>query len=824
MAHRVSSLLRSPFRLVDSGHPWPLALLALLILFGTIWANTVVWPVEHLGYSIDPRSGQVTQVAPGSTAALAGIQPGDQLQRIYGYPWTEAVFGWSQWRMVARSTTHVAVMVERAGETLNFELPRRPPETTHQIAKIVFALLGAACWMTGVLLGLGKRHEVNGSRLVALFWLVLGGVLGSYVFAVDLCFPLWALFIWLITTILPALAIVVHIWFPARAVSRRRSVVARRFLWGVWIGSNALLIGVWLTWQPRLADLLAYAWVPLVIALVITFLGSVLLLVDAYRHVRTPHVRRQIRLIAAACLISAIVWLLFRVIPLVLGVPPLLPEAVIDLVPILIPLAYLVSGTATSLYTLDRLIRRVVLELIVITLVVIAFSATAGYVAQAGREAIVWSALLFGVLIHPLVGWSRRLRSEQGNPDRSYAALRRARQLLTTSLDPAFLLLAIREGIQGAFDRPPVAIYHADSDDAEALRLVQQDGFPDLPSALPVGELTTCLQRGAPVVEARTLHLELRTTELTADEEAAVRHQGVALWGVVRHERGTLLAIILIGSDVSLEPYRAEDCRAIEDVLDAAVLALAHSSAYERLREAEATMRDLYDTMRRVEDETAAELVRTVHDDIVNNDVQLNIMALQMLLVRTPDQPMHGELERLLKREQKINRALRGICERLHPTGIDDPMGLPGVLRGLTDRMVVVWQGTCQVEITGVAVPINSTIQLEVYRIAREALINAVKHADATVITVHLHYPACPDDPLTLIVADNGCSGKPIELRPGHWGIRNMMESARVAGGELHFAQALGGGTEVVLTFHASRGGADVPRERPIIGRQVRTA
>jgi two-component system nitrate/nitrite sensor histidine kinase NarQ len=151
-------------------------------------------------------------------------------------------------------------------------------------------------------------------------------------------------------------------------------------------------------------------------------------------------------------------------------------------------------------------------------------------------------------------------------------------------------------------------------------------------------------------------------------------------------------------------------------------------------------------------------------------------------------------------------------------------MGLPGVLRGLTDRMVVVWQGTCQVEITGVAVPINSTIQLEVYRIAREALINAVKHADATVITVHLHYPACPDDPLTLIVADNGCSGKPIELRPGHWGIRNMMESARVAGGELHFAQALGGGTEVVLTFHASRGGADVPRERPIIGRQVRTA
>lgn len=817
-------MLRSPFRPVDPGHPWPLALLALLILFGTIWANTIVWPVEHLGYSIDPRSGQVTQVAPGSTAALAGIQPGDQLQRVYGYPWREAVFGWSQWRMVARSTTHVAVTVERAGETFSFDLPRRPPETTHQIAKIVFGLLGAACWTTGVLLGLGKRHEVNGSRLVALFWLVLGGVLGSYVFAIDLCFPLWALFIWLITTILPALAIVVHVWFPARAVSRRRSVIAQWFLVGVWVGSNALLVGSWLIWQPRLADLLAYAWVPLVVALVITFLGSGLLLVDAYRHVRTPHVRRQIRLIAAACLISAIVWVLFRVVPLILGVPPLLPEAVIDLVPILIPLAYLVSGTATSLYTLDRLIRRVVLELMVITLVVITFSATALYVARSGREAIVWSALLMGVLIHPLVGWSRRLRGEQGNPDRSYEALRRARHLLTTSLDPAFLLLTIREGIQGAFDRPPIAIYQAEADADDTLILVQQDGFPDLPPALPVGTLTNGLQRGATIVEARALHLELRATPLTADEEAAVRHQGIALWGVVQHKRGTLLAIVLIGTDVSLEPYRAEDCRVIEDVLDAAALALAHSSAYERLRQTEAMMRELFDAMRRVEDEKAAELARTVHDDIVNNDVQLNIMALQTLLIRTPDQPMCGELERVLKREQKISRALRGVCERLHPTGIDDPMGLPGVLRGLKERVLVIWQGTCEMQITGVAVPIDSAIQLEIYRIAREALINAVKHADATVITIRLHYPACPDDPLTLIVADNGCSGKRVQQRPGHWGIRNMYESARIAGGELHFVQALGGGAEVMLTFHAARNDSDVPRERPIIGRQVRTA
>lgn len=784
------------------GQTWPLALLALLTLIGPLWANLVLWPVEYLGFDIDPRSGQVTRVQPGSTADEAGLQSGDQLRSLYGQPWGEA-FGWRQWQLVERSVTSVTVEVERAGVPLTIALPRRAPEVSYQVAKVVFALLGAACWVTGVLLGLGRRHEVNGSRLIAVFWLSLGGVLGSYVFALDLCFPLWVLFIWLMTTILPALAVAIHVWFPARAVSEWRSANARSLLFGAWAGSNALLAIAWLVWQPSLADLLGYVWLPLVVALAVTFLGSGLLLVEAYCRVRTPHVRRQVRLIASACLVSALAWLLFRIVPLVLELPPLLPDAVIDLIPICIPLAYLVSGTAASLYTLDRLIRRLVLDLLVVTLVVVAFSAAALLFAQNRREAIVWGALLLGVLIQPLLGLSRRLRAEQGNPDRSYAALRRARHLLTTSLDPAYLILAMRDGIRGAFDRPPVAIYYAESDDAEVLTLVEQAGFPDLPASIPVGVLVKHLRQGAPIVEARQLHTELRAARLDASEEAAVRHQGVALWCVVRQDRGKILAVTLIGTDVSLEPYRAEDCRELEEMLDAATLALAHSGAYERLRHTEAALRELFDTMRRVEDETAAELAREVHDDIINVYVQLNIMSLQQLLAQVGDPAMRVELELLLKSEQGISQALRVVCERLHPTGLDDPMGLPGVLRGLTEHVLAVWPGTYQLQIEGPDVPIDPAIQLEIYRIAREALTNVVKHAEATAIVVRLQYPAYPDNLLTLAISDNGRTGKVIQARAGHWGVRNMHESARVAGGVLQFKQALGGGTNVVIAFRA---------------------
>lgn len=803
---------------------WLLAMLALLTLVGPLWANLVLWPVEYLGYDIDPRSGRVMHVALGSAAAEAGILTGDQLQSIYDRPWDDLLSHWDQWQIVAQSDSYVPVVVERAGVSLALALPRRSPEISYQVAKIVFALLGGACWATGTLLGLGRRHEVNGSRLVAGFWLSLGGALGSYVFAVDLCLPLLALLIWLMTAILPALAIVLHVWFPARLVSERRSMIARRLLLGAWVASNLTLAVGWFVLRPSLADLLVHAWLPLVVALLSTFLGSGALLVDAYRHVRIAHVRRQIRLIAAACLITGCVWLVFRLVPLLLSLPPLLPDAVIDLVPILIPLAYLVSGAIPQLYTLDRLVRRVASELLIVTLVAVAFSATAVFAANERREAVIWWALVLGVLSQPLLAWISRRRGERRNPDRSYAALRQARHLLTTSLDPVVLLAAIRDGVQDAFDQPPMAIYYPVPGSSPELTLVQQDRLPDLPPALPTAVLTNHLLHGESVIEARALHATLQAAPLSAPEEAAVHHQGVALWCVVRQGRDALLALTLIGTDVSLEPYRAEDRREIAEVMGAAGLAFAHSNAYARVRQTEGTLRELFDAMRQVEDATAAELAREVHDEIINVNVQLNIMSLQRLLAQDIHPPVRAELELLLASERGISKALRVICERLYPTGLDDPMGLPGVLRGLTERIMAVWPGSCQLSLEGQPLPIDPAIQLELYRIAREALANAVKHAEATTITVRLSYPVYPDQVLTLVITDNGRVSKPIQSRPGHWGVRNMQESARAAGGSLTFEQALSGGTSVLVAFRPSRNDVPDSSAASILGQKLRSA
>jgi signal transduction histidine kinase len=801
---------------------WLLISLAVLALIGTLWANLLLWPIEYLGYNVDLRSGEVVFLAPDSVAAQAGLRPGDRILSVYGEPWAELLYHWNKWPLIDDSSAQIPIVVERAGTLRNFLLPRQQPAFAFQVTKVVFILLAGACWVTGALLGLGRRHEVNSSEPVAAFWLVLASVLGSYLFVAYLSPPLLALSMWLLITILPALAIGIHVWFPARAVSRRRSTVARRMIVGSWLTSNALLFACWLVWRPSLADLLMQAWVPLVGTLLLTFVGAGMLLVEAYRQTQVPHIRRQVRLIAAACLFTAAVWLLFRVPPLLLNSAPLLPDALLDFVPVIIPLAYLVSGTATNLRALDRLVRHIMADLLAMALIAVAFGSAVLVVARAHPEVILWSAVGIGLLLYPLIGWTRRLRASWSNPDRSYAPLREARHQLTTSLDSTTLVAIVKDGIQRTFANAPFALYLIDPVCPKTLTLASQDQLPDLPPSLIAGTLTEHLLRGEPVIEARMVHMALRSSQLTAAEVAAVHHQGVALWCVVRRKPDDILALALIGTDGTLEPYCAEDRQEVLGLVDAASLAFAHSAAYERLVQAEARLRDLFRTMRRVQDETEADLVREIHDEIINIYVQENIDSLQHLLNLVSDQQQRAELELLLASEQGLSQALRTICERLHPIGLDDPRGLPSVLRSQVERAQARWLGSCCLTIVGEALPIAPTVALEIYRITREALANAMKHAAATTITVCLQYPTPLGGALILSITDNGRASIAVEPRPGHRGIWNMIESARAVGGDIAFDALPEGGTRVIARFPSL---ASDTREQPVaqILRQLAT-
>jgi signal transduction histidine kinase len=86
-----------------------------------------------------------------------------------------------------------------------------------------------------------------------------------------------------------------------------------------------------------------------------------------------------------------------------------------------------------------------------------------------------------------------------------------------------------------------------------------------------------------------------------------------------------------------------------------------------------------------------------------------------------------------------------------------------------------------------------------VFRVAQEALTNALKHADAGRLRVDLRFT---DAALTVEVGDDGRGFDPgATAAAGHFGIVGMRERAAQVGGSLAIRSAAGAGTEVVVTI-----------------------
>jgi ligand-binding sensor domain-containing protein/signal transduction histidine kinase len=117
------------------------------------------------------------------------------------------------------------------------------------------------------------------------------------------------------------------------------------------------------------------------------------------------------------------------------------------------------------------------------------------------------------------------------------------------------------------------------------------------------------------------------------------------------------------------------------------------------------------------------------------------------------------------------------------------------------NRSPVIFRVTVEGEPRG----LDPLLQDEAYRIARELLRNAFRHARARHIEAEIRY----DDRLFRIrIRDDGKGIEPDTLkaggREGHWGLTGMRERAKRIGAQLTFWSGAGAGTEVELSIPSS--------------------
>ncbi|HTR25272.1 MAG TPA: two-component regulator propeller domain-containing protein [Terriglobales bacterium] len=112
---------------------------------------------------------------------------------------------------------------------------------------------------------------------------------------------------------------------------------------------------------------------------------------------------------------------------------------------------------------------------------------------------------------------------------------------------------------------------------------------------------------------------------------------------------------------------------------------------------------------------------------------------------------------------------------------------------------------TFRVLVEGTPRSVSPILQDEIYRIARESLRNAFRHAEARSIETEITYG---DSVLRLRFRDDGKGIDPRVLERGgrsrHWGLPGIRERAKHMGAELEVWSELGAGTEVELSIPGS--------------------
>jgi signal transduction histidine kinase len=144
---------------------------------------------------------------------------------------------------------------------------------------------------------------------------------------------------------------------------------------------------------------------------------------------------------------------------------------------------------------------------------------------------------------------------------------------------------------------------------------------------------------------------------------------------------------------------------------------------------------------------------------------------------------------------QQALKEMRLLLHQLRPPILED-VGLVGALQHRLDAVEQRVGIETALQVEGEVHELAFPVAEQLFRIAQEALNNALRHANASESVVCLHTQG---QRIVLSVQDNGDGFDPGEVVPG-MGLKNMRERAQSIGGRISVTSQLGQGTTVAVT------------------------
>jgi len=192
-------------------------------------------------------------------------------------------------------------------------------------------------------------------------------------------------------------------------------------------------------------------------------------------------------------------------------------------------------------------------------------------------------------------------------------------------------------------------------------------------------------------------------------------------------------------------------------------------------------------------------IARELHDTLLQTFLSASMQLSVALDGIAPDSLVKPRLDRIL---QLMNQGIEEGRSTIQGLRSSDSRTLDLVLAlsSVQQELAVQPDMDFRVTVAGRQQPLRPPIRNEIYRIGREALLNAFCHSGAKSVEFELEYT---ENDLRMCIRDNGCGIDPQMLhagREGHWGLAGMRERATRISGLLKISSSAAAGTEVQLS------------------------
>jgi signal transduction histidine kinase len=240
----------------------------------------------------------------------------------------------------------------------------------------------------------------------------------------------------------------------------------------------------------------------------------------------------------------------------------------------------------------------------------------------------------------------------------------------------------------------------------------------------------------------------------------------------------------------------------------------ALEEAHQELQDREQVLKTLSNAMAEERADERLAIAGYLHDDLAQVLFRLSIQVdvARKLLEKDDIPAVRGQLEKIRESKQETSDRIRALIRDLHRS----PLGAKGLaesLESFTDEVGRDSGVTYHRDIE--EMPLPAPIALLIFHISREAVMNSLKHAQATDFWIGVHEQ---DDSIVLELRDNGVGFDTDAPGPeGHFGMAMMRERAQVGGGTFEVKSAPNEGTTITVRFPSSLLQGEAPPQ-PVTG------